>query len=506
MSSIAGRLIKGSIWLSLSRAIVNGLATLSTVVMAWYLVPADFGLVALATTMLVIVTTVTDLSLGQALIRHKAPGESHFSAAWTLNATRGLALCILFAACAYPAAALYKEPRLIGVMLALGVSVLLSGLTNPRLILLQRDLIFWQEFVLSVSQKVVGLGASLAIAMIYHSYWALVIGTLASQATKTVATYLVLPFRPRITFQHMREFFSFSAWLTAGQIVNTLNWRFDYLIIGKLLGGTALGYYTFGSGLASLPTTEATAPLTQTVFPSFASMRDDPRRLAAAYQRVQALVTAIALPAGIGVAVVADPLLRLALGQKWEPVIFIVQALAAVFALQTLGSLVQPLGMAKGETRLLFIRSTQMLFVRVPIILATLLLYGLEGVIYGRVVTGLIGALVNMLLVRRLIGVSVWKQVSANARALASIAIMAAGCMLVSANLTHATDKLVLLQQLVALVGLGAVLYCGSTFALWIAMGRPDGPETEIRMIVTKILSTVRPVLQFRRTALPPGE
>ena len=118
----------------------------------------------------------------------------------------------------------------------------------------------------------------------------------------------------------MREFFSFSAWLTAGQIVNTLNWRFDYLLIGKMLGGTALGYYSVGSNLAMMPTREATAPLTQTIYPGFSSIRDDPARLAAAYQRVQALVAAIALPAGIGVAVIADPLVRLTLGEKWAPV------------------------------------------------------------------------------------------------------------------------------------------------------------------------------------------
>ena len=120
MTSITGRLIKGSMWLSLSRAIVNGLATLSTFVLAWNLAPSDFGLVALGTTMLLIVTTVTELSLTEALIRHKAPNESHFSAAWTLNATRGLLLCLLFAACAYPVSVLFEDPRLFGVMLALG--------------------------------------------------------------------------------------------------------------------------------------------------------------------------------------------------------------------------------------------------------------------------------------------------------------------------------------------------------------------------------------------------
>src|SRR5690606_11060647 len=128
-----------------------------------------------------------------------------------------------------------------------------SGLTNPRRIMYQRDLIFWQEFVLAVSQKLTGFIAAVAIAILYHSYWALVIGTLVTQATNVAVSYLVLPFRPKICFRHMREFFSFSAWLSAGQIVNTLNWRFDYLLVGKMLGNTSLGYYSVGSNLAMMP-------------------------------------------------------------------------------------------------------------------------------------------------------------------------------------------------------------------------------------------------------------
>jgi O-antigen/teichoic acid export membrane protein len=493
MSSITGRLIKGSIWLSLSRAVVNLLATLSTFVLAWYLTPSDFGLVALATTMLLIVTTVTELSLTQALIRHEAPQESHFSAAWTLNATRGLILCLLFSALAYPASVLYEDPRLFGVMLVLGVSVFLGGLTNPRLVMLQRDLIFWQEFVLSVSQKFTGFVAAVLIAIIYQSYWALVIGALVSQGTSVLISYLVLPFRPRITFSHMREFFSFSAWLAASQVTNTLNWRFDYLLIGKVLGGASLGYYTVGSNLARMPTREATAPLTQTIYPSFASIRNDPKRLAAAYQRVQALVSAIALPAGIGVAVIADPLVRLTLGEKWAPAIFVIQSLASVYALQTLGSLVQPLGMAKGETRILFLRDTQMLLVRVPIIFFGLITYGIHGVIFGRVFTGLLSAFVNMILVKRFIGVGVLKQLAANGRTLASVAVMAAGVSFVSTLMDVAVDRPALMLHIAVLIASGAALYCGTTLLLWRAMGQPDGPETEVQRILAKILSGIRP-------------
>ncbi len=371
-------------------------------------------------------SSVTELSLNQALIRHESPSETHFSAVWTLSVTRSAVLALLFAAASYPIAEFYNEPRLTSVMLALSFSLLLSGLANPRRVMLQRDLIFWQEFVLNVSQKLVGFVVTVAIAAIYQSYWALVIGTLAYQVTNIIVSYTVLPFWPRITFRHARELFSFSVWLTAGQIVNTLNWRIEYLLIGKMLGATQLGHYTVGNTLSTLPTREATAPLNQTIYPGFSKVRNDPVRLIAAYQRAQALLAAVALPAGIGMAVVADPMMRLALGEKWVPAIFIVQALASVFALQTLGSLVQPLGMAKGHTKMLFIRDTQMLVVRVPIIIAGLMMAGLPGVVYARVLTGLISTVVNMLLVKRLINLPFFQQLAANFRALASVAVMAA--------------------------------------------------------------------------------
>jgi lipopolysaccharide exporter len=493
MAGITGRLVKGSVWLSAARTIDNILATVSTFVLARYLQPADFGLVALGTTMLMIMTSVTNLSLSEALIRHEDPGESHFSAVFTLNATRGLILGLILAAVAYPMASFYDDPRLVGVMLALSLSLFMRGITNPRRVMLRRALVFHQEFTLIVSQKFFGVVASVVVAVIYESYWALIVGILVTQLANIIVSYMVLPFWPRITFRHMRELLSFSGWLTAGQIVNTLNWRFDYLLIGKLLDATALGYYTLGSQLAQLPTREAITPLTQTIYPGFAKIRNDPERLAAAYQRVQALVTAIALPAGIGVAVIADPLVRLTLGEKWTPVIFIIQALASVFALQTLGSLVQPLGMAAGETRLLFIRDTQMLLLRMPVIAIALVFFGLTGVILARIFTGLFGALVNMILVRRLIGVTVVRQLTANLRALIAVTIMAVGVTVALRELPYATDHLMLIVEIGILVTLGAVIYCAATLALWLAMNRPSGPETEIVSLLSKVRSKLRP-------------
>lgn len=493
MNNVSGRLIKGSAWLSAARAIVNALAMLSTILLARLLVPEDFGLVSLAMTFLMIVTSVTELSLSMALVRHEAPTPEHFDTAWTLNSLRGLIIGALFAAAGWPVALMYGDDRLVGIMAVLGLSVFISGLTNPRSVMLQRDLIFWQEFVLNVVQKFAGFVVSIAIAYFYRTYWALLIGLVMAQITNVAVSYMILPYRPRIGFRHFRDLMSFSIWLTGGQIVNTLNWRFDYLLIGRALGMSALGHYSVGSNLAQIPTRETTAPLTKVIFPGFASIRENPARLASAYQRAQSLVTAVALPAGIGAALIADPLIRLAMGEKWEPVIFVIQVLASVFALQTLGSLSEPLGMAQGETRLLFVRNVQMLLIRIPLIVVGMLLAGLEGIVIARVCSGLISMFLCMRLVRRFTGLSVRQQLAANTRALVSVAAMAGAVILVSPLLPHGADTMALISKIMAIGVVAAVTYCSTSFLLWIAMHRPSGPEREVQQLIGRMLARLRP-------------
>lgn len=492
MDNITSRLIKGTAWLSLARVFINALSILSTFVLARLLAPDDFGLVALATTLMLLVGEVTELSLAQALVRHPDPTRTHFDTAWTLNALRGMVLGGAFAASSGLVGQIYGDPRLVGIMLALGASIFISGLANPRRVLLTRKLIFWQEFILNVGQKLAGVVASIVVACLYHSYWALVIGILVTQVANIAISYMVLPFVPRPRFAHARELFSFSLWVTAARVVDTLNWRFDILFVGKLLGSTALGHYSMGSTLASIPTRETTGPLRQTFFPAFASMRDDDRRMAAAYQRAQAVVTAVALPAGFGAALIADPLIRLVMGEKWAPAIFIVQALAAVYALQTLGSSVDSIGMAKGQTRLLFIRSLQMLLVRIPVIAVATLLFGMAGLVASRVFTGLLAALVNMFVVRKLIGVGVGAQFTANRRALLSAASMLAVTWVVVRLLPPGVGPTELLVQL-AVIALAVISSYGlATWALWTAAGRPAGPEQELQQLVGKVWRKVR--------------
>jgi O-antigen/teichoic acid export membrane protein len=485
VSKVRSQLMRGSLWLTGGRVVTSALAFVSTIVLARLLSPYDFGIVALGTTILAIVTSVTEMSLSQALIQHRDPQPSHFDTAWTLSVARGLGLASILALAAVPMALVYDEPRLELVIYALAISVFVSGLANPRRVMLARQLVFWQEAMLSISQRLTTVVVSITIAWIWQSYWALVIGTIAGQVINTALSYVVLPFRPKIAWLHTRELWSFSIWLTLGQAINTINWRFDQLLVGGLIGRVALGYYSVGDNLAQMPTREATTPLRQALFPALARTAMDPERLRSGYQRAQAIVTLIALPAGVGFALIARPIIVALMGVKWLPAVPIVQTLSAVFALQTLGSLVQPLGMAKGETKLLFKRDLQMFFFRLPVIIGSTLVYGLPGLIGARVFTGLLATYVNMRLVRQFTSLAVRDQLIANWRTFVAILVMTIitfGVQILTGN-ESVPSHYQAAWQIAASVLAGGSGYVGTLFVCWIFSGFPDGPERELFMV-----------------------
>ena len=470
--------------------VVNALGFLSTLVLARILSPADFGLVSLATALLAIFSAVTEMSLASALIRHGNPTDEHFHTVWTLNLGRGVLIGLAFALAGYPASLVYGEPRIIPVMLALGAGLAVSGLANPRMALFARALSFKQEFIVSVAEKLASFIAAVTAAVLLRSYWALVAGAVAMQVTRVATSYLIVPYSPRFSWKHVRELLSFSVWVTLGTTVDSMNGRIDQLLMGFLLGRQELGYYTVGDTIASLPTREATAPLSAMLLPAFSHVRGDQVRLREAYTSAQTLISAVAFPVAFGLPLIAGPFVRLTLGEKWASGVLVVQIISIVIGLQTLSSAVKPMAFALGATREYFFRDLLYFCVRLPFVVGGLVIAGLPGLLYARLLVGLIAIYINMRLVRSLIGISAFAQLMANWRALLSVALMWSAVMgvHVRSGIPESGREAVVAIALSVIVG--AFTYVVATLVLWWLAGRPNGPEHEILRVVRRVLPT----------------
>lgn len=484
MASIFDRLVSGSLWLTGARIILNILGVISTVVLARLLLPEDFGLVAIASAVVAVMSVITELSLAQALVYRRDVNDQHLHTVWTMSVIRAVILAGALALAATPIADFYGDARLSDIMMVLALTILLSGFDNPRLVLMTKSLQFRPEFILTISDRLVSLVVAIVIAWVWKSYWALVLGVLAGKIVSLTISYILYPYLPKITLRHARELWSYSIWLTLSQGVYTLNQKVDQLLVGNFLGTATLGFYAVGNKLAVLPTREAATPIAKTLFPAFSAIGEDPDRLRRAYERAQNAMVFLTLPAGVGFALIAEPVVLLAMGDKWLPAVPIIQAMACLFAVQNFGQMVRPLAMSTGLTRRLFTRDVFMLFLRLPAIIVGMIFWGLTGLIVARVIVGLIFMLVNINLSARIVALPARQQIFGNSRTILSVLVMVACVLLAQAWLREAgfgNGTLIGVS-----IPLGGLIYAATDYVIWRLSGRPAGPEHELIRIWEK--------------------
>lgn len=490
---------RGALALGATRIVINLAALGSLVVVARLLTPEDFGVVAIATTLLGIIIAVTELSVGSALVQRAEVTQQHIDSAWSLALLRSLLMAAAFAAAALPLANLYGDARLTPVFVLSGLTGAIGGLVNPKVMLKTRDMRFAPMLGVQLSQKLIGLAAGIALALWLRNYWAVLIGNAVGALTGVLLSYLVAPYRPRFTLARARDIMGFSGWLFMGQVVTVLNWRFDHLLFGFVLTRPQLGTYSMADSVAAIPSREVTTPFVQALFPGFSAVNgEDITRLRRAYGTAQAAIGMVALPAGFGLAAIADPLVRVALGEKWLAAVPLIQIIAACYAIQTLAIGVRPLAMARGDTRALFWRELLGLGMRVPLVTVGLLVGGMVGAAWGRSLGAVVMTLIAFRLVREILGLGVAAQVWAHRRTIAATGAMTMVVLAGEAHLARFAPEVVLALLLPA----GGLVYLSVLGLLWVAEGRRAGPETELLGLARGVLTKSLAFAAARR--LPP--
>ncbi len=148
----------------------------------------------------------------------------------------------------------------------------------------------------------------------------------------------------------LRSMFRFSANVFSTRLLFYVNRNADNLLIGRVLGSTALGMYALAYNLMLVPSSRLTWPVTDVLFPAFSEIQDDARRVAQAWFRVTRAIGAVTVPAMLGLIVVAPEFVVVVLGDKWSPAIPLVRLLAWVGLLQSLQGLNSSILLARDRT------------------------------------------------------------------------------------------------------------------------------------------------------------
>jgi len=451
------------------------LGLVSTAILARLLVPADFGLVAMAMVVVGFFDVLLDLGVSAALIQHGRAGREEFSTAWTLRLAQCAATALLVVVLAPFVADYYGDPRVTDVLRVAAITVLVGGLENIGTVSFQRNMEFGRDFQFVLLKRLVGLTCTIALAVVLRSYWALILGSLASRLAGVGASYWLSRFRPYLTLSRISEIWTFSQWSLFTGIARYLNGAIPRLALGGRANAAALGTYAMGEEIAMLPTSELLAPLGRVMFPAFAAARNSPGELLRLVTLAQAVQALIAIPLSIGVVLVADDAIPLLLGQQWTAAVPIAQIVALTGVASALGHSPGYMLTATGRMRVLCWYTWAK-----ALLLVLLLLLVFRGADAERIaMAGLVTAMTGFVALQAIAwqalpgfgGRRFWSQTW---RPVLSAAFMAAVVMGVSVALGDAGR----VGRLAAEIAAGAAAYGLSTLALWVAAGRPPGAES----------------------------
>ncbi len=315
---LASRAMKGAGWLVLSRFVGRLIDFVTLIILARILTPADFGLTALAASLIIIVEMVLEVPILQALLRRQSYDKSHLDTGFTISLLRSLAVALVILAIAWPFARAYGDMRLVPVLAALAVGPIARGLASPAMVVFAKNISFLQTFIVELSGKIFAFAFAIMIVLNGGGYWAIVANSVLAAVAGMVVSYILAPYSPRLTLSRFSDFAAFAGWFSSAQIVAALNWQFDRILLGRFLDKGVFGQYVLASDLAIFPTQSVIGPAMQSVMAAFSSINAEAERMRRAFLKAARFVMMVSAPVCVGIAVSADLIVDLLLGPHWH--------------------------------------------------------------------------------------------------------------------------------------------------------------------------------------------
>jgi O-antigen/teichoic acid export membrane protein len=496
---LASKTVIGAVWLLAWRFISRGIGMISTLILARVLVPSDFGIVAMATTFSTMLDTLSQIGVQDALVRRADNNRDLFDTAFTLQVGRGILTLIILSASGPVASWWFGEPRLVPLMMALGGIAFISSLENVGIVEFRRGMRYSMVFSLLTIPRVLSVLFAISAALILKSYWALLIGMASSVTIRTVTTYIAHPFRPRFSLAGWRHLAGFSFWIWAACIVGILWDRIDVFVLGPIFGSALLGLYVIALELASLPMTEIVSPVSDALFAGFSRARTSTSSSAHHAPVVAVMLVMVIAPITITISCASGYVVAALLGPHWSAAAPLISILAWLCLFSPLSNVCNTVLVANGHVMRGFVGKAIATAVKLAVLLiAASMTKRLDAV--AAAVTGCVAleSCAYLLLMSDLPDVRLRTMMAPISRAIAAGLLT----VLVLHQLGWAWQSVTMPSPQAmfygAAIGLSAAsLYAVFVALLWLAAGRPAGPETRFLELAGNF---IRPLmLRFSR-------
>lgn len=382
----------------------------TTVLLARFLSPEDFGLIGMATVFTGLVGIVNDVGVSGALVQRKTIDERHLSSMFWLNLLIGFALFLLTYAFSGYIAGFFSNERLSDVLKVIGIAFVAGALSIVQQSILLRELNFKPLAIIETISVLFAGAAAVLAAFLGFGVWSIVFQLILAPVFTSIGLWIRSTWRPRLAIdrQALAELVPYGMNMAAVNVVNYFSRNLDYIFVGKYLGAAALGYYTLAYRLMMYPLQAVSAAVGRVAFPAFARKADDLGALGSGYIRMVGGVSLFTFPMVVGVFSIAPEFVEVVFGQEWAETSRILRILCVAGLVQsvgtTVGSIYQAIGRPQLQLRMAILNSSI-----TAVVLFFAVKYGLESVALAYSVFAVIWVHFSFFVVSRIVGFSYWK-------------------------------------------------------------------------------------------------
>lgn len=391
----------------------RGIATLTTLLLAWFLTPDDFGMLAMMMVFLAFADVLVDAGLSQALIRKDSVSQRELSTTFFANILIAILAYLLLFFCAPYIALFYEQPDLEHLIRVAGLAIFFNALAVVQQAILSRALKF--KLQLQVTLPAAILSGVVAVVCAYSGLgvWALIV-QVSSQSLLTALLYWRLRlWAPSLEFggSEFRELFAFGGYLLLAQMTNVPYKNMYVIVIAKVYVSAIAGLYFFAEKIRDLVLNQLIISVQKVTYPVLSQVQSDNIKLKRGYRQVISVTTFLVFPVLISLAALVDNLFTLLLPTKWS-------AAAPYLQLLCLASLMTPLNAinlnilkVKGRSDLVFYLGLIKKTTAILIFIVTYQ-YGITAIIIGQIVNSVLGYIPNSYYSKKLINYSVCEQLA----------------------------------------------------------------------------------------------
>lgn len=308
-------------WLAIGYAIQRSTGFISFLILARILSPKDFGVMAIILIVPNFLQATTELGFYPAIIQSEKPYKKYLNAIWTIGILKSLVIVLLTFLLAPIIAEFLNAEHITNAIRLGGLFSFILRLANPDEVSVYRDLKFKNVFFRDTARELVYIFVAVGAAIIFKSYWALVIATFVAKLTQMIVTYAQYSYKPKLSFQwkQLRELFGYSKWVVGQGWLNQIYGLIESVTVAKFTSIMNFGFYTKAKNLGAVGPGFISSVMNSVSFSAYSRLKNDMTKINEGIRKSFDILFFFIMPVSTVLVFAGGKLILLFLGPEWLP-------------------------------------------------------------------------------------------------------------------------------------------------------------------------------------------